>query len=206
MNAKADVSTKEAQAYAHARLSGAHGHQERPARAQGAEAKEPPAPERVQRMGQEVRLEGKFAATTTPGLALVHKGARTDFRRYAMERRIRLRRTSNVRRVYDEWKSWSHPLLVLIARPNQLGSSRVGVTASRKVGGAVARNRAKRLLREAGRRLYPQLEAGWDVMLVARAAIVEAKETQVEEALASLLKRARLSTRESGCQRGEAET
>jgi ribonuclease P protein component len=110
-----------------------------------------------------------------------------------MERRIRLRRTSDVRRVYDEGQSWAHPLLVLVARPNGLDFSRVGVTASRRVGSAVARNRAKRLLREAARRVYPQLGAGWDAMLVARAGILEVKEPQVEEGLASLLRRAGLS-------------
>jgi ribonuclease P protein component len=83
--------------------------------------------------------------------------------------------------------------LVLVARPNDLGFSRVGVTASRKLGGAVTRNRAKRLLREAARRLYPQFEAGWDVMLVARARIVKVKEPEVEDALALLLRRAGLS-------------
>jgi ribonuclease P protein component len=111
-----------------------------------------------------------------------------------MERRVRLRRTSDVRRVYDQGRSWTHPFLVLIARPNGLDLSRVGVTASRRVGGAVARNRAKRLLREAARRLYSQFGSGWDVMLVARAGILGVKEPQVEEALASLLRRAELCT------------
>lgn len=110
-----------------------------------------------------------------------------------MERRIRLRRTSDVRRVYDEGRSWTHPLLVLVARPNGLDFSRVGVTASRRVGSAVARNRAKRLMREAARRLYPQFDAGWDVMLIARARLLKVKGPQVEEALASLLRRAGLS-------------
>ena len=111
-----------------------------------------------------------------------------------MERRIRLRHTSDVRRVYDEGHSWAHALLVLIARPNGLDLSRVGVTASRKLGGAVARNRAKRLMREAARCLYPQFGTGWDVILIARKRILEAKEPQVEQALASLLKRAGLNT------------
>jgi ribonuclease P protein component len=110
-----------------------------------------------------------------------------------MERQIRLRRTSDVRRVYDEGRSWAHTLLVLVARPNNLDFSRVGVTASRHVGNAVARNRAKRLLREAARRLYPQFGAGWDVMLIARASVLKVREPQVEKALESLLRRAGLS-------------
>jgi len=51
---------------------------------------------------------------------------------------------------------------------------RFGLTASRKVGGAVERNRAKRRLRAAAQQLLPQGgEPGWDYVLVARAATVE---------------------------------
>ena len=109
-----------------------------------------------------------------------------------MEKLFRLRRAGDVRRVYNEGKSWVHPLLVLVARPNGFGFSRVGVTASRRVGNAVERNRAKRLLREAARYLYPQLAAGWDVMLVARTRILETKEPQVRDALALLLRQSGL--------------
>ncbi len=48
---------------------------------------------------------------------------------------------------------------------------RIGFTASKKVGGAVARNRARRRLREAARRVLPgRAKPGFDLVLVARAA------------------------------------
>lgn len=58
----------------------------------------------------------------------------------------------------------------------------MGVVASRKVGGAVKRNRAKRLLRQTARRVAPR----WNdrhiwVVLVAKASIVEARASEIED-------------------------
>jgi ribonuclease P protein component len=187
MDAKADVPTKKAQENAYTRFPGAHGHRRREESAQGTAAEGPAPTGRDTGMGQEAELEGKLATAAAQGLEVCY------FLPSAMERRIRLRRSRDVQQVYDEGKSWTHPLLVLVARRNGLDHSRVGFTASRKLGGAVARNRAKRLLREAARHLYAELAAGWDVMLIARAGVLKAKEPQVEEALVSLLRRAGLS-------------
>lgn len=72
------------------------------------------------------------------------------------------------------------------------GATRVGYTAGRKVGSAVARNRAKRLLREAMRHLSPQIPAGWDVVLIARPPLAEARLADAQAAVASVLRRARV--------------
>ena len=109
-----------------------------------------------------------------------------------MERRIRLRRSVDFERVRQEGRSWSHPLLVLVAAPNPVGLTRIGVAAGRRLGTAVARNRAKRLLREAARHLYPRLTPGWDLVLIARHPILTVKEPQVEAALEQLAREAGL--------------
>lgn len=119
-----------------------------------------------------------------------------------MERRLRLRQASEVQRVYEQGAAWTHPLLVLLARPNGLALTRVAVAAARSIGKAVARNRAKRLLREAARHLHPRIQCGWDLVLIARRPIVEVKEPQVEQALAHLLERAHL-LRPSGAEETE---
>ncbi|RMF33667.1 MAG: ribonuclease P protein component [Chloroflexi bacterium] len=113
-----------------------------------------------------------------------------------MKRPYRLRRNQDFRRVRQEGRSWAHPLLILGAAPNDLSYTRIGVTASRRVGKAVRRNRAKRLLREAVRRRYDRIRPGWDLVLIARPAIVEATFHQVDQALEQLLQRAGLLRRQ----------
>ncbi len=92
-----------------------------------------------------------------------------------------------------EGRSWSHPLIVLIASANALDCTRIGITASKNVGNAVVRNKAKRRLREAIRLVAPSLMMGWDVVLVARPALPEADWPKVTDAVAQLIARAKIT-------------
>jgi ribonuclease P protein component len=107
-----------------------------------------------------------------------------------MKRHQRLTRGSDFSRVRKQGHSWAHPLLVLALARNDLGWSRFGFVVSRRVGGAVVRNRVKRRMREALRRHLDQIPAGWDVVLVARAPIAEARFVEIESAVTQLLTRA----------------
>jgi ribonuclease P protein component len=63
---------------------------------------------------------------------------------------------------------------------------------SKRIGKAVVRNLIKRRLREATRVRLPRVATGWDVVLIARQSIVDARFSQIERALDSLLTQAGL--------------
>ena len=111
-----------------------------------------------------------------------------------MNRRHRLAHSEEFQRVRRQGRSWSHSLLVLLALRNDLAYSRFGFVTSRRIGKAVVRNRARRLMREAARVRLGQVTSGWDIVLVARAPMAQADFWRVGEALDSLLRRAELSS------------
>ena len=81
----------------------------------------------------------------------------------------------------------SHPLLVVRILRTDL-ETRFGLATGRKLGGAVIRNRLRRRLREALRALAPSFQPGWDVLIIARPALVNATHEELTEAVARLLR------------------
>ena len=108
-------------------------------------------------------------------------------------KRGRLSRSAEFERVYRQGRSHGSRHFVLHAFPREAPADepRLGVSVSRKVGGAVDRNRVKRLLREAFRAEATRLPAGLDVVIVARPDALELVEREglagVQAAIAELV-------------------
>ena len=99
----------------------------------------------------------------------------------------KIKLNSDFRRIYYRGRSYVTPLFVLYVFKNRSGAKRVGFSAGKKIGNAVKRNRAKRLLRVAFSENAPLLNGGYDYLLVARARVIHKKSNEVSMALNSLL-------------------
>lgn len=97
-------------------------------------------------------------------------------------------------RIYAKGKSYVHPQVVLYVLKNKNRPTRVGFTATKKIGNAVKRNRARRVMKEA---LAPHLPAdakGFDLVLVARGQTPQLKSTQLSKTIAKLMQKAGLTS------------
>lgn len=109
-----------------------------------------------------------------------------------MQRKFRLRRSEDFARLREQGATWANSYAVLSAAPNHLPHNRYGIITTKKLGVAVARNRAKRRLREAIRHLHPTLKPGHDVVFIVRRRVLTGDYEDLLEAVRSLLRRADL--------------
>ncbi len=86
-----------------------------------------------------------------------------------MVKKETITKNRDFRRVYNKGKYFSSPILITYIIRNRLNSTRVGITASKKTGNAVKRNRSRRIIREAFRSLKNSVKSGLDIIFVARA-------------------------------------
>ncbi len=83
-------------------------------------------------------------------------------------RDLRLRSPQDFERVRSQGTSWSNRLLVLVVEPSSQPANRYGFAVGRQIRPIVRRNRVKRLLREATRKIHPQIRPGHDLIWIAR--------------------------------------
>ncbi len=84
-----------------------------------------------------------------------------------------LRRTADFQRVFREGKSAAGKYVVVHAVPNKLPVARLGFPVGKRLGGAVKRNRIKRMLREAARLAQNMPCRGYDMVIVPRRKMID---------------------------------
>ena len=103
--------------------------------------------------------------------------------------RERLTKSADYRRILRRGLRLDGRLFSVAAEPNTLEHDRLGLTVSRRVGGAVARNRAKRMLREAFRHRARGSRPGFDLVVIAKGELLAAVPAALERELGRCLER-----------------
>ena len=112
-----------------------------------------------------------------------------------MQHTYTLKTNNDFRRIYSKGKSFVNSGVVVYISKNRIGYNRVGLTVGKKIGNAVKRNRAKRVMREAFMQFENSLKNGYDIVLVARGRTVSLKSTEVTRLLNTLFVKAEMLIR-----------
>ena len=102
-----------------------------------------------------------------------------------------LTRKRNFESVFKEGTSLATKYLVIYAKTNELDHNRLGLSVSKKIGGAVKRNKIKRLLREAMRKLSGEIPLNYDFVIIARSTSTEAGLDDLKKDIKKFLKNLR---------------
>jgi ribonuclease P protein component len=106
------------------------------------------------------------------------------------DRSRRVRRRGEFQKVFDRGVRIHGRFLTLLMAEAPGAHSRLGIVASKKLGGAVARNRAKRLIREVFRRNTPNAGRAVDILVIARRELLEAAYSSLEDDFRGACRRA----------------
>ncbi len=104
-------------------------------------------------------------------------------------REVRIVRASDYQALYKAGGKIHSQRFVLFGRANKTGHPRLGITVSRKIGGAVVRNRIKRLFREVFRRSIGEIPNQLDIVVNARSGCVGASYDELRSELLDAARR-----------------
>ena len=109
-----------------------------------------------------------------------------------MSRYLVLKENRDFSRIYRKGKSFVSPVLVTYVIKSRVKGqdTRIGITTGKKVGNAVKRSRARRVIRAAYAQLYQRVKPGYDIVFVARTKTAFVKSQVVYTSMAQQLRRA----------------
>jgi ribonuclease P protein component len=114
------------------------------------------------------------------------------FRQYSLKKKQLLRKNKNYQFVYRVGKSYANRMIVLYVLKNSSRTTRIGFVTGKRLGGAVVRNRVKRLFKEAYRLNQAKLALGCDLVVIGRVPVVGQSQTAVTQSFMNLCRKAKV--------------
>lgn len=105
-----------------------------------------------------------------------------------MEKKFRLRKNMEFKKVYSGGKNYWNRNLILYIRKNKLSESRYGITITKKIGNAVVRNKIRRRMKEIYRLNIYRIKDGYDLIFIPKKNVVELSYKELESAIIHILK------------------
>lgn len=105
-----------------------------------------------------------------------------------MEKKFRLRKNMEFKKVYSTGKNFWNRNLVLYVRKNNLEETRLGITITKKIGNAVTRNRIRRRIKEIYRLNIHRIKDGYDLIFIPKKNVIDISYKELESALIHILK------------------
>lgn len=109
---------------------------------------------------------------------------------FSLPKSALLRKKIEFDRVFKKGRFFRDALTSIVVAGSRQTESRIGIVATKKMGGAVVRNRLRRVFREAYRLLRPQIRGGFDLVVLPKIPQGKIKRQDAERSLISLFRRA----------------
>lgn len=93
---------------------------------------------------------------------------------------VSIKSDKDYRKAYNKGRFCADGAITVYFLPNRMSYNRLGITTGKKIGNAVKRNRARRIIRAAYRLNEEKFPIGFDIVFVARPMIVDKKSTDIE--------------------------
>lgn len=104
-----------------------------------------------------------------------------------------LKKDSDFRKVYKHGKSFANRYLVMYILENKSGSSRIGISVSKKVGNAITRNKLRRRIKECYRLdIDENVKEGFDIVFIARVSSKDSEYKDIEKSIKHLAKKSNI--------------
>lgn len=112
-----------------------------------------------------------------------------------MKKTEMLKQNNRFRYLYAKGKTIVTPVFILYYKKNKCCINRLGITVSKKIGGAVERNRVKRIIKEAYRLLEDEMLDGYDFVFVSRTKTKKLSMNEVKSHMYNAIRRNQLNKR-----------